>query len=335
MLIRLNDNEEIARRYAFDPDTVDKWSTRTPFNRYDSRFEQQRVKPKFSYPLIRRPNCDGVEAIHDGLLWMYSDAYSQHRPVVFAPHDAWHIVLTELASVIKTNADACRSLFTRSDTKIEILIPGFEQLDLVAVMGELRDLVPVDTGIFLPEFSTHTEGSRMAALAAFCDAVQNFYSYGTFMCGLPAVKVTGTDTDWAMIENHAGLLGKMFGDIGLGKVQDWLSAVQARVRMIRNTLAGGDQTDWINFFSQKNIGSGGEKKINGWITEFWFQQPDNPKLENFNYTWAIVPYKNVETQREFRGVYGPFLARRDADGFVYSDYAEVIFEKVAKTTTEQ
>jgi len=315
MIITLCENEEI--------DILPLKEDQIYWKLYSERIPEKNL----TFKLLHKPNLDGVESVQGGLLDLYSNAYSYHRPVVFAPHDVWHIVLTELATIIKDNTEVFRPLFTRSPDKIEIIVQGYDILDFDAVINELHNLVPVDPDIFLPEFTTQTPGSRCAQYAAFCDALQNYYSYATFLCGIPKIQITGTDADWGKIETNLVLIQDLFRDLGVNKVIRWLETVTSYIQMVRNTLAGGSQENWINIFSQQNVGSGGQKAINGWISEFWYNPPRDRRIEGFAATWVNVPYYNVNTKERFRSIQGPFFQKRNTDGFVYADYAQIIFQE--------
>lgn len=286
------------------------------------------------YIIRRTPNMDGVELVQAGPLWMVSNAYSHHQKITIAPHDIWYILLTEIASVIKGNVDACRPLFTRSPEKVTIMVQtdDVETINLDAVIQQLRGLVPVDMNVFLPEFTTDTLGAKYARNAAFCDAVQHYYNYMTFCCGIPAIKIAGTVEDWAKVDRQIREIGVMFSTLSVPGVSDWIDRVLRINDKITETLISGsaDLDFWSDIYTHKNIGSGGELTINGWITDLYISKPTLPKLENFPYSWSLVPYENAETGRKFTGVHGCFLSKRDSEGFMCADYAEVVVEKIAK-----
>lgn len=285
-----------------------------------------------SYALVTAPQI-GQEAIHESYLKMMSQAYSGHHAIRVAPHDLWYIVLCELAATINANPDAFRDLFTTSDVKVEISVPTFDPtyLPLDLIMNGLKRLVPSNTELFIPDFSTHTEGSRFACYAAFADAVKSYYSYSTFMCGLPVVEFTGTVEDWELFGHNLteialllkpiidalptpNIRGDSWGEGGeTGNVTSlYFHGVLEQIEKITNMIGGkGNESFVQDIYSDKNVGSGGEKDVTGWIAKFYV----NPTkaLKNFNPCLSIVPFKNLDTDQDYSVVYGSFWSTLEGD----------------------
>lgn len=280
-----------------------------------------------------------AEYLHLGFLEYVSNSYSKHQKITIAPHDIWYVVLTEIASLIKANAQKCQSLFTRSDSKVEISVPTGDvtTINLASVVDQFKSLVPVDVNIFVPEFSTHDHDSRLACYAALCDGLQVYYNYSTFCCGIPQIKLTGTIEDWKLISSSIDTVAKMFYSVDLPLVGLYLIAVKKLVEDI--TIAVEDPTFlsnenykmwWLDIFSRNNVGSGGQFNISGWITKLFYKIPQMPRIENFSSTISVVPYHNQETQRNFIGAHGAFKRIRDEDGFVRCGYGEIVYEVINK-----
>lgn len=270
-----------------------------------------------------------------GFIEMLSKAYSSHRAVVINPQDIWFIVLCEVAKIIKKYPGECRSLFTKSDDVVTIKVPTSDptQIDLEAVVKQLESLMPVGTSAFLPELSTMVPAAKIALNAALCDGVQVYYNYMTYCCGIPEIKVNGTVTDWASLTDAADSIACMFLSVELKAGATYMNAVWKILHDISDSVANGAiynsrqtaQEFWKNIFTQENIGSGGELKIDGWITDLFFDPPKLKKIENYTTSVAVVPYENAETGRKFKGAYGAFQFR-DVDGFLESEFTSFIFE---------
>lgn len=273
-----------------------------------------------------------------GLLGMASFGYSYHVPIAIAPHDIWFLMMTELAELIESNVEPLRPLFTNSPDKTEIAIGVGDPTDLTGNIdlfeAELRKLVPVDISTYVPEFSTHTRASRVATMAAFMDGMKVYYSYSMFCCGLPSVKIQGTIDDWQLLAQNLGIIGNQFQGCGVS-VLEWFGRVQYIVSKIVTTLQGQPDIEWWkNIFSQRNIGSGGEKEINGWITHF-YRNPNPRKLETFGTAWAAVPFKNLhEPDKKYTSIHGALLRTRDADGFLNTGYADFTVITEPKTAEQ-
>jgi hypothetical protein len=265
-----------------------------------------------------------------GLIGMLSHAYSAHINVTINPQDIWFIVMCEVAKIIKKYPDECRTLFTKSDEKITIQVPTGDptRIDLELVIQQLQDLIPGGTDVFIPELTTMVPAAKMALNAALCDGVQNYYNYMTYCCGIPEIQVNGTDTDWWKLAHAAKQIGEMFESVGVADGAKYMKGIFGLLMDIHIDVGSGGHPDvdfWKSIFTQQNIGSGGELKIDGWISDIFFDPPKTKKIENFNSSIAIVPYENKDTGRKFKGVYGPFQYRL-VDGFFVSEFVNYVFE---------
>lgn len=273
---------------------------------------------------------DGFERLHLGYIGLLSFAYSCHEAVRVTPHDLWFIFLGEIAKIVNKNSDACRSLFTSSADKIEIVVQtdDVEQIDPLVIIEKLQQLVPTDTLLFVPTLSTTDQDVIVAMAAMFADAVQSYYSYSTFLCGFPMIEVTGTINDWQKITTNAQSIGDLLRSVKLEKEAKFCERVSLLFSKILDQVRTGKfDVDFMKgLFTAKNIGSGGELKINGWITDLFLNKPSLPKIENFLSSYAVLPYKNIETGRHFKAVHGAFEQHRSKDNVLYSGYGHHIYE---------
>jgi hypothetical protein len=280
-------------------------------------------------------NPADVETLQEGFVGLLSHAYSKHEKIEIAPHDIWYLVLSEIAIIIKGNVEACRPLFTKSQDvqNIKVQVADVTQIDLAAVVSQLRELIPVDVDVFVPmNLSTLTPESTIAMYAALCDGVSAYYSYSTFMCGIPEIRFTGTQQDWQSLLYRCGMIAAMFGTVNLPKAVEYMIGVGDIINEIQESFTA--ETPNLDFFkgifTSKNVGSGGELDINGWITKLYYEKRKSNKLENFMNSVTVVSYNNLETGREFKGVYGAFERLRTDDDFVKAGYANLIFEVLAE-----
>jgi hypothetical protein len=287
----------------------------------------QHVKKHYgNLSLVSQPN----DFLYNGPLYHYSHAYSSHDNIIIAPHDLWYIVLCEIASIIKNNVEAARFLFTTSEEKTTITIPTDDvtELPIEILFMELKKVVPANINLFIPNFSTHTTDSRIACMASFCDAMQVYYEYMTFCCGIHAVEIRGTVEDWELFKTSVGQISGLLGHIP--KTTDYFQRVNSHINNIIASLTVMSEEEKINFyanfFKQNNIGSGGEVIIDGWITDFYFEKCSLPKIENFSLNLSCIPYKNLNTGREFVAVYGSF-SQTVEDSFKGIKYDNFIYER--------
>lgn len=275
---------------------------------------------------------EDAEALHLGYVGLLSFAYSRHEKVRVSPHDLWYIVLTEIAKIVNDHSDKFRSLFTRSAEKVGIVVETDDvtKIDPLKIIEKLNTLSPTDPEIFMPSFSTATPEYNIAAAAAFADMVQSYYSYMTMMCGIPEIEVTGTVEDWTNSTRHVLAIRKQFASIDLPGLSDYLNRVGGIFGKIMIQVQDPEHPDldfWKGIYTHKNVGSGGDLDVDGWIVDLFFNHKSR-RLESFMSTYGSFPYKNLETGREFKAYYGAFAQQRSPEGFVYSGYGSFVIEQV-------
>lgn len=282
------------------------------------------------YVMVRHTLLEGnPEMVGKGFLGHLSHAYAHHRPIEIAPHDLWLIVLTELANAIKLEPVRCRSLFTRSDEKTTIIIPVNDpaSINLDYLVEQLRGLVPVAVDKFVPTLSTLDDMARVTMYAAFADGVQHYYSYMTQLCGIPKIRLLGTQEDWKRLILSASFIKGFFDGVEYTEVVQYMARVEEIFEQIYESYDRCDMEDfWRDIYTQKNVGSGQQLDINGWIKDLYFGER-GLRLENFLTSVAVVPYKNLDTGQEYKGVYGGFRRLVTADRFIKTGYAQIIYAK--------
>lgn len=277
--------------------------------------------------------------MNQSFLYALSMAYKFHQKIAIHPHDLWYVMLTEVARMINANPDKYRALFTREATKVNIAVPtgSVDELPIELVIEKLREAVPVDVDLFIPEFSTHTDMSRLACLAAFADGVKSYYNYMTFLCGIPEIDIRGTYEDWDLFSVNLMKIAALFPE----EEHEWFTGMAVRAVLIRDSLNDGATDFYKSIFTQENAGSGGELNVDGWfVREFFRSAVDSAKgedygkkrgtgghkIENYPNTWSVVPFINLDTGRRFSDVYGCFLTTQDPDGFRVPSYGRFTFE---------
>jgi hypothetical protein len=336
MIVELNPSlEQVAPRRQLSTDMLEK-------------LVSEAVKPRQRYnepslPVVAS-NLPAGQPVPN-YMGMLSGCYNCHLPVCLNPHDMWFVVLCEVATTINAAPELYRSLFTSSPQKVAVATPtaAVELINLDLLLAKLEELVPSDTGVFFPKFSTSTPQVELAFKAAFADAVQSYYNYGTFMCGLPAVELGGTAFDWHLLASAAlaveGLLSGAKAQASAPQPQaslrvgvatpyadtKYFERVALRATAIATALEGGDTSFVADIFTQRNVGSGGEQAVTGWIQDFYLNHTG--KLENFNKCVASVPYTNLTTGRQFTVAYGCFGAAPSAAGALQGQYGSMVFER--------
>lgn len=256
-------------------------------------------------------SCPSDSIQTTGYLNYISAAWQNHYSVVLNPTDIWYMVICEITPIIKKNPEYFANLFTTSpDTKQEILVPtcSVETIDPSWVIDILREKVPTDARLFLPSFTTNTEFSTLALNVAFCDMVSPYYNYGTFMCGIPAVELGGTQLDWMLLRENLRALKVFFKD----KFTAYLQRCHDRVNDIFQAFLLGT-ADPVALFSKmvklEKCGSGSQYEMTGWLMDFLNRTDQLPlQLEGLHPHTSVMKYKNKETQREFQLSAGIFYS---------------------------
>jgi hypothetical protein len=292
---------------------------------------QGRISRKLRYPnpvLEQDFNSSTLEQYdkmyqQTSFLHLMARTYSNHYSIAIAPHDLWFVLMTEVAQEIIAQPETYRNLFTTSAAGSEkqsiIMQPPF---DVEVLMMELKKLVPTQIEMFCPNFSTHTAASKIATMAAFAEAVTPYYSYMVLSCGIRQVKILGQLSDWELFSDS---LTWMRWTLGM----PWLKTAEARIKNIVKSLKGGDTSFYMDIFKNNNIGSGGEAEINGWFASD-FLRPDEkrdrlPTLNNFPNLYSVLPYKNLDNNKNYVQVWGAFQSTSDANSMLMAGYDSLTF----------
>lgn len=271
-----------------------------------------------------------LDDLNFGFLGLLADCYSRHEKLRIQPQDLWYIVLNELAVEINSQPNLYRELFTDTADKQTIMVQSStpERLSVEAIVEVLRTRLPgLNVDSLISRLSTQTTGSQTAMAAAVCHMAAPYYNYMTYMCGLPEIEVTGTLSDWLGLESAGIKLATVFESIN-PRLDRYLTRVCGIFLEIAKQLRRGEPTPsyWKNIFTTKNIGSGSELLISGWITDLYFKKRELAKLENYTSACSVVPFTNLETKREFVAIHGAFGVSRNAEGFLSCEYGQVVFE---------
>lgn len=286
-----------------------------------------------------RPDAQVVRGLGDhqmtqnGFANVVSEAYSTHLGLVLHPHDIWYVVLANISAIVGEKPDFYRNLYTTSDEKQEILVIQDHPTDIniEALIAKLGEKMPVDISLFLPELSTATPEAKLAMSAAVLDAAKHYYDYGMFCCGIPYIDLRGTKEDWMALENSViGIIVECSkGDtveVGLrGKLTKYLGEVQ---KVLINIAASYDVDNtefWKDIFTQKNVGSGGDLVITGWICDLYHTVKRGDMIKSFHDGISSFPYENKTTNQHFMMYHGAF-GSNVVDGAIEIAYDHVTIE---------
>lgn len=264
-----------------------------------------------------------AEITHMNYLMYLSLCWKRHYGVIISPTILWNIVLNNLAYKVNKTPDVYRKYFSESDEKVEICVQqGGNLIDVKLLIAGLTGRIPSKMlEDSFPEFSTDTENSKIANYTAFLDMVSEYYNYSMYMCGIPKVKILGTQDDWLHFMFY---LGSIAGAIP--EFAEYLITVGNRIASIcENTC------DCTSFFRLDKCGSGSQVEVAGWITEFFIEQPRVSYPENFISCIAKIDYHNYNDGMDYRMYAGLFKSVIE-DGYLVPAFDKMYFKKLNPAT---
>lgn len=253
---------------------------------------------------------------HQGYLRYLEICWRDHLSAVISPDIIWHMVLCELAFVVKQSPNQFAELFTTTPEKKQIILVHTKEVDRIdvdAIVATLKRCVPTDVDLFLPRFTTSTPMSQLAFHVAFADMVSPYHSYGTFMCGIPAIRVIGEESDWSSIYGRLDKLKRPFA--GHTTITSYLDRCMNRVAFMMN----GDADFWKGMVSLKRCGSGSQHEMSGWIMDFVMCVKPGTQIEGLPTHLSKMDWVNITTKQKFRLNAG-VLRSQYQDGFLVPEF---------------
>ncbi|MFJ5230333.1 DUF4419 domain-containing protein [Kitasatospora sp. NPDC088391] len=200
--------------------------------------------------------------------------FCAHLPLSLGPDLLWYLVVHEVATHVRLNAETCAGMFTRTPGTVRtltvvddlLLADGDWQRSLRLVEPVLRAELGADTtDLFGPVFSTTGPVEAAVPLVALMDTVSPYYEFRwVSLCGIPRVRLEGTAGDWRLLADRAeALVGRFDG------LRGWLDGLRPVLAEIAATAAGGpvDEEFWRSVYQWKS--SSGGSVVTGWITAFF------------------------------------------------------------------
>lgn len=275
---------------------------------------------KLAKERVVRSTLGGQFTYHTSYLAYLEIAWGRHLTPVLTPDILWMVLLGELTTLVRDNAERVRHLFTRAEGKTQITVMTSDptELPLASVIEALRGLVPTGVDPYIPTFTTNTPASRLAHYAAFCDMVSPYYDYCTLLCGFPAILVRGTAEDWRKV--HTAWAGLPKDLVALDS--DYHRRVLLLLTQLGHALDSRDPAFWGDLFGIEHCGSG-DHRLTGWFRTLYRDVPGT--VTRSPATAARVNYLNHDTQRTFSLLAGPFASRLEGTVLVPS-FEQLVFE---------
>lgn len=197
-------------------------------------------------------------------------AYDSHAPLVLSPDDVWMPIVQAVASYIHAEPEQARQYLVQFQGKqeINVEIPHERGQDLPwgdvfeSFSAVLHLAVGKRAHLFDPTFSTTGYIEKAAIRVQLMNALAPYFDYhGHTLCGLPSVKLLGTQEDWASISSRV----HAFGEFLPSWMHDPLKLVAVE---FENASAGEANLNfWRNFV--KHSGGSGGPYVSGFINAFF------------------------------------------------------------------
>jgi len=272
----------------------------------------------FGYEADEFKAVTDLEIKQKNYLGYLGNCWKQHFGAIISPTILWNMILSNLAYKVNKEPEKFRKYFSESDEKIEIKVnqPGnliSPELLIKGLAGRVPSSMIDDC---FPEFSTDTEMSTIANYTAFLDMVSPYYNYSMFCCGIPKVKVLGTKEDWSKLMFTLGMITAT-----LPECKDYLLTVANRVGKIID-----DNCDFSDIYRLERCGSGGQVEVEGWIKEFFIEQPSINYPENFISCISKIDYKNYNEDGKMYRMYAGLFSSEIEDGYLVPSFNTQYFE---------
>jgi len=256
---------------------------------------RKREQPKtFDDREILHSTLKDVSFNRNGPISYLATCYNNHLGARISPDMIWNIFAAHVTAEIADTPDVYRKLFTRSEEKIEILIPGTSYLiEPEAFIEKLKDLVPTDVDKYIPNFTTTKKEEKFTHNLMFMDAVSHYYSYGIYLCGIPFIEILGTKEDWNKLTSN---IDKIASDIPRLRIyaKDFIHTVD-------KMLSCDDIQWWKDIYSLIPCGSGSQAYVNGWFSKFYHNNKQSGMLiEDFRNCVAKVEYFYVVDGKKYK-----------------------------------
>jgi hypothetical protein len=199
-------------------------------------------------------------------------AFTQHRPLCLSPDMIWLLVCQGVASHINVHAETLRPKLVCHAGKAEIsirrddFVKGSPENPWGEVINEFSTQIRGNLGathaLFLPRFSTTGTAERIASEIVLLSAMQSYFEYSvSTMCGIPAITLEGTVTDWEQLASRVQEFVKFDLDW-------WLKPLQPVLNELTAAASGNvRRAFWESIYKFRSVSGGGQ--VTGWISAFF------------------------------------------------------------------
>lgn len=269
-------------------------------------------------------NSIGSNHLTMGMMEYLNLAYNNHKGVYITPEQIWLIVLSEIATIVSNAPEQYEDVFTSSKgEKQDILVRGSgHTLPMDEIKKALIEIIPSEISTFFPQLETFDENYATASSIAFADVVSPYYSYSMYMCGIPEVRVVGTNSDWNNIVTCVDTISQL---LNTSDITNYLDKVIAVINVF---IFNVNPSFWKKMFYVERCGSGGQVEVLGWFRDMYNEVPSIKYTHNYPTGISSIQYKNITTNEKFEMYSGLMSCSLEDDGFLRPNIDKIVVKLV-------
>lgn len=321
MKIRLAQLDEVKRR----PAVLTKESL---IERYSGVEKNWTTKKKTKSLVYVSDNLSGTHH-HANYLEYLETAWGNHYGIVITPDILWHTLISEAVSIVGQDSKKYAHLFTKSPDKkqdIKVYSESLTVMPLETLIDAIKEKVPTNTDIFLPEFTTTTKRAWMTRYASFADLVSPYYNYMMYLCGIPHIDVRGTREDYQEVAHCWSKIGELL----VGNEEYFFKTSEVINSILENINSANF---WLDIFKLDRCGSGSQYTVEGWWSNLYHKQPSLKFVENYASHLAKVRYKQMNTNQDYE-MYQGLLCSSLEDGCLEPEFGGMIYSRPEQPIVE-
>ena len=212
-----------------------------------------------------------VAFANNGLIQTVQECYDNHRPLVLTPDVIWLAICQGVSIHINEHYDSLKDIIFVKDKPSQIVVRNDSLGKGAKHWSKLINDFTQDTkqytkddfySFFVPAFSTTTTIEKTAYQVTLLESFKKAFDYvAETGCGIPSIRVTGTEKDWQAILKKLDMLNQ----IGLGA---WGNNLKPIVEEFVKVAADKpDPIFWKSIY--KDASEYARFSISGWIIKFF------------------------------------------------------------------
>lgn len=298
------------------------YDNKTRFDKINERFTKDLIDPKKYSEYRSFLNVDTLK--HINYLTYLETCWKTHYGLIVKPDFLWFIIISEIASIIKDSPEDYRANFSESKAKLSLTIAHSDPsvLNIDSLFEKLSEVLPNKDIIsdFIPEFSTSNASDTFAFKSVLCDAMQVYYEYFTYCCGISKMKIFGTKDDYNVMSYKLDHL--LSNGLDKPKMRSYIEQVKEQLKTIYDNFDNDEF--WSGMFWLEFCGSGSQTEVRGWIRNFYIKNINPSYVSNYSKSVSVVPYKNLADGKYYTLMCGLFESNISQDGYLNPEFNYLI-----------